>query len=105
MERQCPVCGLYVPSKITQCECGYDFNIGQKTNIEQKTVTQRNKRPIKKKGGAFLAVGVSLLLLSLIMYYAFHIQGGILFGLVNLGMVCCLLIGIIRVIAGFIKKA
>ena len=29
MERQCPACGLYVPSKISKCECGYDFETGK----------------------------------------------------------------------------
>jgi hypothetical protein len=40
MERQCPECGLYVPSKITKCECGYDFNLGQLINIEQNAGAQ-----------------------------------------------------------------
>jgi len=42
MERQCPACGLYVPSKISKCECGYDFETGQ------YSVAPPNKNPLKK---------------------------------------------------------
>ena len=63
-----------------------------------------SKKTFRKKGGNYLLISNALLAVSLIMYYAIDIQGGIFWALVNLAFLVILILAIIALIRGYSGK-
>ena len=68
--------------------------------VQEKTKSRKKAR--KKTGLILLLVGVVLFGISMIMY-ASDI-GGLIYGFINLGLIVCLVLGLIYLIAGFVGK-
>ena len=68
--------------------------------VQEKTKSRKKAR--KKTGLILLVVGVVLFGISMIMY-ASDI-GGLIYGFINLGLIVCLVLGLIYLIAGFVGK-
>lgn len=68
--------------------------------VQEKTKSRKKAR--KKTGLILLVVGVVLFGISMLMY-ASDI-GGLIYGFINLGLIVCLVLGLIYLIAGFVGK-
>lgn len=70
----------------------------------KKPLVSPRKQAFRKKAGTYSLIFVILLAVSLIMYYALDIQGGIIWALVNLAFIVFLILAIIALIRGYSGK-
>ena len=75
----------------------------EQTDSEKPQVSQ-SKQSFRKKAGTYSLLFLLFLAISLIMYYAIDIQGGILWALVNLAFIVFLILAIIALIRGYTGK-
>jgi len=77
-------------------------------NMEQTTPEKPQVPPkklaIRKKAGTYSLIALLLLVISLVMFYALDVQGGILWALVNLAFIVFLILAIIALIRGYSGK-
>jgi len=69
---------------------------------ENKQISPR-KKALRKKGGVYLVIFVICLAAALIMYST-GIQGGIIYGLINLAFLVFLILAVITLIRGYTGK-
>ena len=75
----------------------------ENTDSEKTQVPQR-KQAFRKKARTYSLLFVLFLAVSLIMYSALDIQGGIIWALVNLAFIVFLILAIIALIRGYSGK-
>jgi len=72
--------------------------------IEEQTIKSKpGKKYYQKRGLRFLLIGIALMIFSYIIYSA-GIKGGIIFALISLAWVVLVIMGLIYLIMGFLKK-
>jgi len=76
--------------------------------MEQETTENPQVSPKKlafrKKAGTYSLIALLLLAISLIMFYALDVQGGIIWALINLGFIVFLILAVIALIRGYSGK-